>query len=83
MLTPSTILLEQVADDLLSRHSLRLVDHGDSPLVTSLVGTDESERRGGRTTLRLRLTRSYTTLRDVTPETNPIQPPRVAGSGFR
>ena len=28
--------------------------------------TDESERRGGRTNLRLRPTRSYTTLRDVT-----------------
>jgi len=29
-----------------------------------LAGTDESERRGGRTT-RLRPTPSYTTLRDV------------------
>jgi hypothetical protein len=31
-----------------------------------LAGTDESERRGGRTTVRLRPTRSYTTLWDVT-----------------
>jgi DNA-binding CsgD family transcriptional regulator len=31
-----------------------------------LAGTDESERRGGRTTLRLRPTPSYTTLGDVT-----------------
>src|SRR5439155_15241595 len=42
-------LLEQVADDLLSRHPLRLGHRGDSPLVNSLAGTDESERRGGRT----------------------------------
>jgi hypothetical protein len=32
-----------------------------------LAGTDECERPGGRTTSALRPTRSYTTLRDVTP----------------
>jgi len=31
-----------------------------------LPGTDESERRGGRTLIRLRPVRSYTTLWDVT-----------------
>jgi hypothetical protein len=55
-------LLEQVADDLLSRHPLRLGHRGDSPLDDSVAGTDESERRGGRTTLRLRPTPSYTYL---------------------
>src|SRR6266545_2673347 len=59
------LLLEQIADDLLSSHPLRLGHRGDSPLVVSLAGTDEFERRGGRTT-RLRPTLSYTTLRDVT-----------------
>jgi hypothetical protein len=53
------LLLHQVADDLLSRHPLRLGHRGDSPLVDSLAGTDESERRGGRTT-RHRPKRSYT-----------------------
>ncbi len=56
--------LEQVADDLLSRHPLRLGHRGDSSR-RRLGGLDESERHGGRTT-RLRPTRSYTTLRDVT-----------------
>ena len=37
------------------------------PRSDSLPGTDESERRGGRTNNRLRPNRSYTTLRDVTP----------------
>ena len=36
------------------------------PPSDSLPGTDESERRGGRTNNRLRPNRSYTTLRDVT-----------------
>ncbi len=36
-----------------------------TPLVVVFAGPDESERHGGRTT-RLRPTRSYTTLRDVT-----------------
>src|SRR5205814_2262100 len=60
------VFLKQVANDLLSSHPLRLGHRGDSPLVNSLAGTDESERRGGRTSTRLRPTRSYTTLWDVT-----------------
>ncbi|MGH3922955.1 MAG: hypothetical protein ACRDTT_08825, partial [Pseudonocardiaceae bacterium] len=57
--------LEQVADDLLSRHPLRLGHRGGSSR-RRLGGLDESERRGGRTTPRLRPTPSYTTLWDVT-----------------
>src|SRR5262249_43011649 len=57
-------LFKQKADDLLSRHPLRLGHRGTSSRL-SLARPDESERRGGRTT-RLRPTRSYTTLRDVT-----------------
>jgi hypothetical protein len=56
---------EQVANDLLARHPLRLGHRGDSSR-RRLGGLDESERRGGRTFTRLRPTRSYTTLRDVT-----------------
>jgi hypothetical protein len=37
-----------------------------TPLVVVFAGLDESERRGGRTFIRLRPTRSYTTLWDVT-----------------
>src|SRR6266511_1300172 len=46
---PRALTLEQVADDLLARHPPRLGYRGDSPLVVSLVGTDEFERRAGRT----------------------------------
>src|SRR6266511_4771676 len=42
------LLLEQVTDDLLSRHPLRLGHRGDSSR-RRLGGLDESERRGGRT----------------------------------
>ena len=56
-----------VANDLLARHPLRLGHRGASPLVDPLAGTDESERRGGRTLIQLRPARSYTTRRDVTP----------------
>src|SRR5205814_9851791 len=59
------VFLKQVANDLLSSHPLRLGHRGDSPLVNSLAGTDESERRGGRTSTRLRPTRSYTYLEIV------------------
>ena len=57
--------LEQIADDLLSRHPLRLGHRGDS-FRRTLGRADEFERRGGRTNYRLRPTLSYTTLRDVT-----------------
>jgi hypothetical protein len=60
------LALEQVADNLLSRHPLRLGHRGDSSR-RRLGGLDESERRGGRTLTRLRPTRTYTTLWDVTP----------------
>jgi hypothetical protein len=40
--------LEQVADDPLARHALRLGHRGDSSR-RRLGGLDESERRGGRT----------------------------------
>ena len=60
------LALEQVADNLLSRHLLI-----SAIAVTPLVElhwreADDHERRGGRTTNRLRPTPSYTTLRDVT-----------------
>jgi hypothetical protein len=43
------LTLEQVADDLLGRHPLRLGHRGDSPLVVVFAGLDEFERHGGRT----------------------------------
>ena len=58
------LFLEQKADDLLSRHPLRLGHRGDSSRRRP-GSPDESERHGGRTT-RLRPTPSYTTLWDVT-----------------
>jgi len=60
--------LEQVANDLLARHPLRLGHRGVSSR-RRLGGLDEFERRGGRTPTRLRPTRSYTTLWDATAET--------------
>ena len=42
------LVFKQEADDLLSRHPLRL-GHRGAPFVDPLAGTDESERRGGRT----------------------------------
>ena len=59
------LALQQVADNLLNRHPLRLGHRGDSSR-RRLGGLDEFERRGGRKLNRLRPTRSYTTLWDVT-----------------
>ena len=59
------LALEQVADDLLSRHPLRLGHRGDSPLVVVLEDpTSLSTAVAGQS--RLRPTRSYTTLWDTT-----------------
>jgi hypothetical protein len=63
-----------------SRHPLRLGHRGDSPLVVILGRTDESERRGGRTNLRLRPTRSYTTLWDVTAHSGAFKQTRALRS---
>src|SRR6266498_4912209 len=60
------VFLEQVADHLLSRHPLRLGHRGDSSRRRRRGRPDEFERHGGRTFNRLRPTRSYTTLWDVT-----------------
>src|SRR4051794_13892623 len=64
--------LKQVADDLVSRHPLRL-GHRGAPFDGSLPGTDESERHGGRINHRLRPTPSYTTLWDVTRRTGALK----------
>src|SRR6266536_2452519 len=61
--------LEQVADDLLSRHPLRLGHRGAPFVELHWREADDHERRGGRTTLQLRPTLSYTTLGDVTSST--------------
>src|SRR5581483_9716027 len=66
------LTLEQVADDLLSRHPLRL-GHRDDSSRRCPGRPDESEHHGRRTT-RLPPTPSYTTLRDR----DPAPPPRRA-----
>src|SRR5262249_911993 len=56
----------QKADDLLSRHPLRLGHRGDSPLVVVLEDPTSLSATVAGPTTRLRPMRSYTTLRDVT-----------------
>src|SRR5262249_46302467 len=53
-----TLALDQVADDLLSRHPLRLGHRGDSSRQLHWREADDHERHGGRTTTRLRPTLS-------------------------
>src|SRR5262249_17765261 len=65
----NALALKQVADDLLSRHPLRLGHRGDSSRQLHWREADDHERHGGRTPNRPRPTPSYTTLRDVTRST--------------
>src|SRR5262249_50737393 len=60
------LLVEQKADDLLGRHPLRLGHRGDSPLVVVLEDPTSLSATVAGPTTRLRPTRSYPTLRDVT-----------------
>src|SRR5262249_48723546 len=60
------LALEQVADDLLARHPLRLGIRGASPLVVVLADSTSLSATVAGPTTRLRPTRSYTTLWDVT-----------------
>src|SRR5262249_3124923 len=82
------LTLKQVADDLLSRHPLRLGHRGDSSRQLHWREADDHERHGGRTPSRPRPTPSYTTLRDVTLLVSGLvaagtaagaQPPRSSG----
>ena len=64
-----TLALEQVADDLLARHPLPLGHRGDSPLVSPWQEPTSLSAAVAGPSTRLRPTRSYTTLRDVTAAT--------------